>query len=206
MSALLTPQQFNVLLPPIRPALLRHAARSCGKQNADDLIGNTVLIALQRLDRFDADTGASGLIRWLVAILDNLCLEFWRDKTRRETLLPNTEAVRLADSVPEENFDDLNSELDAKIRAAPLTRRQRECLTLTLSGKTQQEIADQLRLRQPTVAEHIAAARLRVQAADPDSVPPQMLAFFRAVCQVTIYRRPTRWGASLGRERLRRLR
>ena len=70
MADRLTPAEFAARLETLRPALERCARSSLRPADAEDAVADAVAAALRSLYSFDPATGASGLERWLRAILE----------------------------------------------------------------------------------------------------------------------------------------
>lgn len=214
MSKSLTREAFAEQLTVLRPHLVAYARRRIAMyEDAQDLVEETVMIALTTLACY-SDTGVpDALLRWLYGILANRIRIYRARPERRETRMPSS-------SAPEVEWTALHSEPDSALihaelrhearyraRFADLTPRQRACLAARLRGETILSIARRLGLSPPTVCVHLqnAVARLRACPFRSESDPAIADYLFRIGKQVTVYRPPQKTGAALARARLRSL-
>ncbi len=201
----LSRDEFDAWLLPVRPGLLSYALRRTHPDDAENLVQSACLIAWQIHDRFDPDTGASGFCAWLLAILDRACLEYHRRNVLREEIaLPPEDLSPLVEADAAPSVLPLH-EMEARLKRAGLTERQRVCLLGAHYGYTTREIAQALGIAQSTVAGHIAAGRKRFLAHWEGEIAREMLAFWRECARVVKYRRPQTLGSYLARQHLRRL-
>lgn len=77
---------FDALVQPHRRALHLHCYRMVGSfAEADDLVQETLLRAWNAREDFDANSGETGMRRWLYRIATNACLDHLRVTSRQAT-------------------------------------------------------------------------------------------------------------------------
>ena len=200
----LTETQFNALLPPIRPALVRYAASRVGLSLAEDLVQDAILVALQTMDRFDPLTGQPGLLQFLVAHVRNL-YRGWLHRTLppQEVLLPPEEVLRLAElgeppDLSSHAYQALKETLYSLIERAQMSALQEQCVHLWLDNHTQEDISAYLGVTQQMVSRHIqaAAAKLRNAHGWETEVEPEVWReFWEEVDKqrLSVYEKPYVW-------------
>lgn len=155
--------QIAVHLPRLRRyahSLLRNPAQ------ADDLVQNTVMRALEKAHLFREDTNLCG---WLVTIMHNQHVNEARSLVRAPILVPAHELNAFGHPQTQEAPVELR-EIRRAVERLP--REQREALLLHwLHGLRYEEIAEELSLKLGTVQSRIFRARkaLRAMVEAPDS-------------------------------------
>jgi len=126
------------------------------RADAEDLVQDAFLVALERIDDFDAERPFGP---WFFAILWNRGLNARQSRaTRRTAELPPT----IADSGPLPDEETQRREERARLEAAmaELTERQRDVIRLhELEGLTSATIAEMLGISAGTVRWHLHRAR-----------------------------------------------
>jgi RNA polymerase sigma-70 factor (ECF subfamily) len=146
--------------------LIRRARQLVGREEADDLVQNTVEKALRHLQAFTPETN---LLAWLRRIMANLMIDDWRRQKRRHTAIPLD-----ADQLPAPPADDDEQTpptppwqrlcREDVVRAVPLlTRYVRPVFALHLLGLSYRQIAARLGLRPATVGTRLLRARLQMR-------------------------------------------
>jgi DNA-directed RNA polymerase specialized sigma24 family protein len=178
---------FAQALDKMRPGLVLMARRlrRCHREDAEDLVGQVVLVALEHLADFDEATGDIGLRRWLNAILYRIVQNDFRRDARAPTIAPLEEALHVpsaetsASSTTAESFDFL-----------PPSERQ--IVTDWLAGYGRVEVGKRRRLHRNTVAHRLHAALDRIRAEHPDFESLELaFALFTICSRRTVYRKPS---------------
>jgi RNA polymerase sigma-70 factor (ECF subfamily) len=148
---------FNTLV-------VRHMRRAHGvalrllgqTEDAEDLVQDAFLAALQKIDSFDAERDFAP---WFYRILVNRCLNARKSRSRRSTVdLPGEVASPIASPLLETERSELRLQL--KRALARLPERQRIIVTMfDLEGFSSPEIADVLEISDGTVRWHLHQAR-----------------------------------------------
>jgi RNA polymerase sigma factor (sigma-70 family) len=84
-ASLREPERFSVLFDRHAPFIYRYLARRVGPDTADDLVGETFLVAFGKRGRYD--TGYPGARPWLYGIATHLVGQHRREEIRRYRLL-----------------------------------------------------------------------------------------------------------------------
>lgn len=151
--------EFAELFEQATPTLRLVAAAEVGRAHADDVVQQAAVIALQRLDRFEAGTDFRA---WMAAITRGAARNHRRSEQargrrertprlvpRRQPKPPDTPALERHTPL----FDALTE----------LSPAQRECLLLRVVGEhTYEEIATILDIPTATARSHTYRARLRL--------------------------------------------
>jgi RNA polymerase sigma-70 factor, ECF subfamily len=142
----------------------RHLQRAFGvalrllgqREDAEDLVQEAFMAALQKIDSFDTQREFSP---WFYRILVNRCLNARKSRSRRSTVdLPG----ETASSVPSPLVDAERAELRRHLKTAMLAlpERQRTIVTMfDLEGFSSPEIAEVLGISDGTVRWHLHQAR-----------------------------------------------
>jgi RNA polymerase sigma-70 factor (ECF subfamily) len=115
-------RRFDTLALPHLPALYRFARQLVGSTKADDLVQETFLRAWAHFDKFDPETNCRA---WLLRILHNTWISFWR-KSRREVLVADLEPLLIEpyyDWEGELSRDDLSLDMQWALDGVPETYR-----------------------------------------------------------------------------------
>ena len=159
-----TETDLAAALPSLRPALIRVARRlrRCSWEDAEDLVSETVLIALPLLSQYDPSTGSKGLRPWLLKILYRVIREDRKREARHMETAPLEAAVSIAASEP---FT-LSRQVRELFRSLP--HNERILVNEWLAGYSQLEIARRHRLHRNTVR-----IRLELSFCNPPHRVPQ---------------------------------
>ncbi|MER7244563.1 sigma-70 family RNA polymerase sigma factor [Kribbella sp. NPDC000426] len=151
------------------PAIHRYIARRLGTGEADDLVGQTFLIAFERRDRFDE---SSGVLPWLYGIATNLIRRRRRDEIRQYRAYSRSDAGTAsaeADTLSAEVADRVDAETTSRALAgvlAGLRQTDRDVLLLyAWEDLSYPEIAAALKIPAGTVASRLHRARRVLRAA-----------------------------------------
>jgi RNA polymerase sigma factor (sigma-70 family) len=107
-----SPESFAVLFDRHAVAIHRYVARRMGAAEADDLLGQTFLLAFERRHRYDVSR--AGALPWLYGIATNLIHRRRRDEVRQLRAYSRTGTER--------DPDGLAAEVAARLDAAETTR------------------------------------------------------------------------------------
>ncbi|MBT2208082.1 RNA polymerase sigma factor [Actinomadura sp. NEAU-AAG7] len=164
--SLTEPETFGVLFDRYYDALRRYVARRLGPEAADDVAGETFLVAFRERGRYDPARG--GVRPWLFGIATHLISRHRRLEATRYRTLART---------PVEADDDALGRVDDKVSAeaarpalagalAALARRDRHALLLVVwAGLSYQEAGEALGVPTGTVASRVNRARHKVRQA-----------------------------------------
>lgn len=165
--ALVDPEHFGVIFDRHFPAIHRYLARRVGSQLADDLAGETFLIALRRLRSYDL---AQGNARpWLYGIATNLLRRHRRTELRQYVALARTGVA-----LPIANHDE---EIAARITAQGMAQALADALMTLSAGERDvlllvawadlapDEIALALHIKPGAVRVRLHRARHKIRAA-----------------------------------------
>jgi RNA polymerase sigma factor (sigma-70 family) len=161
------PHDFAELYDVHFPDIYQYVAGRLGRDLADDIAADTFVVALRKLDSFDA---ARGAVRpWLYGIATNLVAQYRRKETRRYRALArmNTESVtgsHEARVVSWVTAEGLQPQL-AKALAALSSGERDVLLLLALCDLTHEEIAQALGISYGTVGSRLSRARKKVRTA-----------------------------------------
>lgn len=151
------PRAFKRLYDHYFPRLYAYVSYRVGRiQDAEDLVAETFLKAIEKIDRFEW-RHKNSFAAWLFSIARHLISNFHRQEQRWETVpldeSPNLQASKL---LPEDVV--LQKEKFQRLRKliGTLTPRQQEIITLRFfGGLHNQEIAEILGIDERTVAAHL---------------------------------------------------
>jgi RNA polymerase sigma-70 factor (ECF subfamily) len=187
------PERFAALFDRYAAEIHRYLARRIGPDSADDLVGETFLIAFRQRDRYDQSRQSAR--PWLYGIATNLVGRHRRQEVRFFRAIARTGAdpavltgagpgpLQPADPLGERVTERLAAEAVRKQLATALARlRQadRDVLLLVAAGDfSYQEVALALDIPVGTVSSRLARARRKVREAlggvnptDADDAPP----------------------------------
>jgi RNA polymerase sigma-70 factor, ECF subfamily len=142
----------------------RHLQRAFGvalrllgqREDAEDLVQEAFLAALQKIDSFDTGREFSP---WFYRILVNRCLNARKSRSRRSTVeLPSDAASSVSSPLLDTERSELRRHLKRAMRELP--ERQRTIVTMfDLEGFSSPEIAEVLGISDGTVRWHLHQAR-----------------------------------------------
>lgn len=171
MSRLDNADRFLSLLEPLRDGLFRFAARSVwNKDQAADVVQETVLVAWSQFDRFEPGTNFRA---WLFRILLNTLYRLNRRGHRQRKLAVGSIDGDTLPAAPPgwdsilENPDRVLDTLDERLvdGLLELSEAERQCLLLRLlEDFSYREIADLLDMPMGTVMSHVYRARMKLRA------------------------------------------
>lgn len=126
------------------------------REDAEDIVQETFLVTLQKIDSFDT---ARDFSPWFYRILVNRCLNARKARSRRSTVDLTSEAVSLSASpLADTERAELRSHLTNALETLP--ERQRTIVNLfDLQGFSSPEIAEILGISDGTVRWHLHQAR-----------------------------------------------
>ena len=182
-----TENDFAAALPSLRPALIKAACRQCRcpLEDAEDLVSQTVLIALRHFSEYQPETGREGLQRWLQTILNRVIQEERTDAARHVQTVSLEEAV----SLPAPASFSEAAEVQELFLTLP--RYQRLLVNEWLAGYSQREIARRYRLHRNTVATRLETAFATLRAALPNAGALTYSEWLLSFCShVSLYTKP----------------
>ena len=133
------------------------------KEEADDLLQETSLKALDNEDKYTPDTNFKG---WMYTIMRNLFINNYRKTVRDQTFVDQTENLYHLNLPQDSGFDSTEGNYDLKeIRRIvnTLPKEYRVPFSMYISGFKYREIADRLGLPIGTVKSRIYFTRQRLQ-------------------------------------------
>ena len=133
------------------------------KEEADDLLQETSLKALDNEDKYTPDTNFKG---WMYTIMRNLFINNYRKTVRDQTFVDQTENLYHLNLPQDSGFDSTEGNYDLKeIRRIvnSLPKEYRVPFSMYISGFKYREIADRLGLPIGTVKSRIYFTRQRLQ-------------------------------------------
>lgn len=159
-----TPQDFTLLFDRHAIAIHRYVARRLGSSEAEDLVGQTFLIAFESRHRYRESS--AGALPWLYGIATNLIRRRRREEVRQYRAYSRSDPAGLVD-----HADSLSTEVAARVDAesasralagvlAGLRRTDRDVVLLyAWEDLSYPEIADALNIPVGTVASRLHRAR-----------------------------------------------
>jgi len=147
------------------PELLRYLTRRVGPHDAEDLLGDLFVVALERRSSFAADAGSAR--PWLYGIASNLLHRHRRDEVRFLRAL-----ARIGDEPPTASFDEcVEARVDSGAQSwglaaalAALSSGDRDVLLLVAWGElAQAEVAAALGIPPGTVKSRLHRARRQLR-------------------------------------------
>jgi RNA polymerase sigma-70 factor (ECF subfamily) len=145
--------------------LLRFAYKlTANRDEADDLLQETSLKALDNEDKYVPDTNFKG---WMYTIMRNIFINNYRKLVREQTFVDQTDNLYHLSLSQDSGFESTESSYDAKemrrvVNALP--REYKEPFSMHVSGFKYREIAEKLDLPLGTVKSRIFFTRQRLQA------------------------------------------
>ena len=133
------------------------------KEEADDLLQETSLKALDNEDKYTPDTNFKG---WMYTIMRNIFINNYRKTVRDQTFVDQTENLYHLNLPQDSGFDSTEGNYDLKeirriVNALP--KEYRVPFSMYISGFKYREIADRLGLPIGTVKSRIYFTRQRLQ-------------------------------------------
>ncbi|MBL0170496.1 MAG: RNA polymerase sigma factor [Gemmatimonadaceae bacterium] len=154
---------FDALITPVLPRALQLARRLLRhEQDAEDLVQDACLRALERLEQHD---GSRAFAPWFMRVLTNLGLN--RQQSRRvRNAEPLSDVTPSIDSLPDAIAERAEVQERFARAVAALSDRQRQVIMLhEVEGWTTTDIGVELQLSQPTIRWHLHDARRTLRAA-----------------------------------------
>jgi RNA polymerase sigma-70 factor (ECF subfamily) len=145
--------------------LLRFAYKlTANREEADDLLQETSLKALDNEDKYAPDTNFKG---WMYTIMRNIFINNYRKLVREQTFVDQTDNLYHLSLPQNSGFESTESSYDAKemrrvVNALP--KEYKEPFSMHVSGYKYREIAEKLDLPLGTVKSRIFFTRQRLQA------------------------------------------
>ena len=133
------------------------------KEEADDLLQETSLKALDNEDKYTPDTNFKG---WMYTIMRNIFINNYRKTVRDQTFVDHTDNLYHINQSKDMAFDSTEAAYDLKeIRRAVnrLPKEYRIPFSMHVSGFKYREIAEKLKLPVGTVKSRIFFTRQRLQ-------------------------------------------
>jgi RNA polymerase sigma-70 factor (ECF subfamily) len=175
------PEELAVVFDRHAPEILRYLTRRVGPTDAEDLLGDVFVIALQRRASFDAS--ASSARPWLYGIASNLLHRRRRDEARFLRALARAADTATAEDHPADIADDIAARVDSQqanrrlaAALADLDARDRDVVLLRAWGQlSHEEIATSLQIPVGTVKSRLHRARkhLRQHLESPTPAPTE---------------------------------
>ncbi|WP_308198487.1 RNA polymerase sigma factor [Actinomadura terrae] len=164
--SLTEPEAFGELFDRYYDALRRYVARRLGPEAADDVAGETFLVAFRERGRYDPERG--GVRPWLFGIATHLISRHRRLEASRYKTLART-PVEAEDDTLDRVVDRVSAEAARPALAgalAALAQRDRHALLLVVwAGLSYQEVGEALGVPTGTVASRVNRARRKVRHA-----------------------------------------
>jgi RNA polymerase sigma factor (sigma-70 family) len=164
-ASLREPERFAVLYGRHHRMIHRYIARRLGRDQADDLMAETFLIAFEHRDRYDL--ACSNARPWLFGIATNLVGRHHRLERRFWRLIARTGVDPAVESPSERVADRVSAQsmrCELAAAVAGLSRGQRDVLLLTAAGGlSADEIAAALGVAKGTVHSRLNRARKKTR-------------------------------------------
>ena len=155
----------------IQEELLRFAYKlTANREEANDLLQETSLKALDNEDKYMPDTNFKG---WMYTIMRNIFINNYRKIVRDQTYVDQTENLYHLSLPQDSGFDSTEGSYDLKeIRrvVSSLTKEYRVPFSMHVSGFKYREIAERLNLPLGTVKSRIFFTRQKLQSELKDFV------------------------------------
>ena len=180
----LTEEAFAEALVDLRSTLISYACRTrpCPIDDAEDLVGEAVRLALLVLERFNPDS--CSLETWMTGILKVAILQDRRKATQRPITVPLIHAI----SIPSYPALPLRDAVQPHIDALPL--KYRLIVRDHLDGYSQVAIARQYRIHPNTVANRMEMAEQMLKCSFPDFEGDWDAGLLNFCSKTTLYHKP----------------
>lgn len=156
---------FQTELVAMQEELLRFAYKLTGDdEEANDLLQETSLKALDNQDKFEPDTNFRG---WMYTIMRNIFINNYRKMVRDQTFVDHTDNLYHLSQSQDSEFDSTEAAYDLKEIHRAVNRLPKEYripFSMHVSGFKYREIAERLGLPLGTVKSRIFFTRQRLQA------------------------------------------
>ena len=156
---------FKQELIQIQNELHRYALKlTCSRNEADDLVQDTTLKALDNEEKYTSGTNMKG---WLYTIMYNLFINNYRKVIREQSYVDQTEHLHLFTAVQSLESNNTESAYDLKeIRRIvnSLSREHKAAFSMHVSGFKYREIAEKLDMPIGTVKSRIYFTRQKLQS------------------------------------------
>ncbi|MDR0962257.1 MAG: RNA polymerase sigma factor [Mediterranea sp.] len=155
---------FQKDLVNMQDELFRFAYKlTANRDEADDLLQETSLKALDNEDKYAPDTNFKG---WMYTIMRNIFINNYRKLVREQTFVDQTDNLYHLSLPQDSGFESTESSYDTKemrrvVNALP--KEYREPFSLHVSGFKYREIAERLNLPLGTVKSRIFFTRKKLQ-------------------------------------------
>jgi RNA polymerase sigma factor (sigma-70 family) len=163
------PERFGVVFDRHAAAIHGYIARRLGRDAADDLVGETFLVAFGRRDCYDPEQASAR--PWLYGIATRLVSRRRRDEVRFFRAIARTGIDPAADPVAEPVADEGARRADAQLlrrrlagALAALPVADRDALLLVADGLSHTEAAQALGVPAGTLSSRLARARRKLRA------------------------------------------
>jgi RNA polymerase sigma factor (sigma-70 family) len=163
------PERFGVVFDRHAAAIHGYIARRLGRDAADDLVGETFLVAFGRRDGYDPAQASAR--PWLYGIATRLVSRRRRDEVRFFRAIARTGIDPAADPVAEPVADEGARRADAQLlhrrlagALAALPVADRDALLLVADGLSHAEAAQALGVPAGTLSSRLARARRKLRA------------------------------------------
>ncbi|MBQ8361633.1 MAG: RNA polymerase sigma factor [Bacteroidaceae bacterium] len=155
---------FQTELVAMQEELLRFAYKLTGDdEEANDLLQETSLKALDNQDKFEPDTNFRG---WMYTIMRNIFINNYRKLVRDQTFVDHTDNLYHLSQSQDSGFDSTEAAYDLKEIHRAVNRLPKEYripFSMHVSGFKYREIAERLGLPLGTVKSRIFFTRQRLQ-------------------------------------------
>jgi len=155
----------------IQSELFRFAYKlTANREDANDLLQETSLKALDNEDKYTADTNFKG---WIYTIMRNIFINNYRKVVRDQTFVDKTDNLYHLNLPQESGFDSTESNYDTKEIykiVNSLSQDYKVPFAMYVSGFKYREIADKLNLPMGTVKSRIFFTRQKLQVQLKDFV------------------------------------
>ena len=160
----MTTLDFKNELLAIQDELLRFAYKlTLDPEEANDLLQETSLKALDNEEKFEPDTNFRG---WMYTIMRNIFINNYRKQVRDQTFIDHTDNLYHINQSTDMAFDCTEADYDLKEIHRAVNRLPKEYripFSMHVSGFKYREIADKLGLPLGTVKSRIFFTRQRLQ-------------------------------------------
>jgi hypothetical protein len=172
-------------------------------EDAHDIVGDAIALALQRLHEYDPATGSRGLLKWL-QLLCRWRASFYRRRKAAE--IEHLEDLYWRKVLSDRSLGvDEIATLRLKLQHTALSETEREVVWGKVVGEARKETAARLCLSTAQVKWAREAAVRKLSTCPVDGTADLDHYQWRGNNPVSVYHKPTSQGAQLARERLKAL-